>query len=88
MLAYVCVVVGLSFLFFYVLSFLFLCLKSFVRLWCGALWCGTHLLRATTCTVLVLVIENKKGNVGCVKLEDVVMTEPMPVSGGEPLATA
>lgn len=67
-LAYVCVVVGLSFLFFYVLSFLFLCLKSFVRLWCGvvwclwcgALWCGTHLLRATTCTVLVLVIENKK----------------------------
>jgi len=57
-------------------------------LWCGALWCGTHLLRATTCTVLVLVIENKKGNVGCVKREDVVMTEPMPVSGGEPLATA
>ena len=57
--------------------------------WCGALWCGTHLLRATTCTVLVIVIENKKGECGvCETLEDVVMTEPMPVSGGEPLGTA
>ena len=61
---------------------------SFV-VWCGALWCGTHLLRATTCTVLVLGIENKKWERGvCKTLEDVVMTEPMPVSGGEPLATA
>ena len=72
------------------LCFVFLCLKSFVRLWCGVVRCGV----VRTCYVLLRVLflflglKTKNGNVGCVKLEDVVMTEPMPVSGGEPLATA